>query len=489
MNDKQIEITEKEFPNTFKALRRILNSTGTSEEEIQVDDRRGERNDGNRFFKTSTGDDTNGKIIDKNRKRSSRSRRKLPSSRRDRSFDQVGSRRGHTSGGQMVPRWTGKSIGFSGNSVLTDSQSLKRSLQLRKQLRQTREEYIGVTRRTGYMKPMEMFSPTLQNNGNDGVIMTGSEFLSFITVQTTSSTQTPTEAGDTLILRPINPLLLPGTRIKQYAELFQKYCFLDLTVEFVPSISSLQNGSLILMFQYDPTVNYTVTTSDPEELMRLALSHVGANLFNVYDYGRTVLVKFKDSLNSYYIQDGTNSRQEMQAIFLCLAASNFVNDEPELNLGSLFMHYHVRFDERALIEAESNAQSFTWSPSVLTNTLTFSTTGVDTTVALKVAGFPSIPVFRKEFIYVMRCSDTLTSPSTYTVYDSHGDYRLFNKGSIWFGRVVNDSSSAVMFLYSTLEDAMENETDDGPVRWRIAPTGADVITAGFCTVLALPIHA
>lgn len=478
MNDKTNQ--KEEFSETTQTLRRILGTIRESQKVSGKDELRTTRDDSYNNRISVKGDGARGPINEQITKRNSRQRDKFYPSGRSRSNDKMGTRRTNPNGGKMVSGRTRKS---NGGSTLKKNEHI-RSQRQKKLLKQTREEYIGVTRRTGYQKPMEMFAPTVRTNGDDSIIMTGSEFLDFVTVNTTAHTS-PTEPGDTIAFVPLNPMLLSGTRLAQMASLYQKYKYLDVTVEFVPSISSLQDGSLIMLYAYDPTENFSTTTSDKSELMRLALSHLGANMFNVYDYGRTVLTTREDALNNYFTKDGVNCRQEMQAIFLCIAGSTYTNDVSQLTLGSFVIHYHVRFDQRALIEPISLNESYLVFPDSGTTTTTFFTLSADTSIALNQAAFSGFSLRHENMVYIIKIDESAVAEAVvFLGYDKRGDYDMFKQGSIWFGRFLTESNSAPMYIYSDLEQACDGNLDN-PVQWAATVTGAVTFDSFHGTVTGI----
>jgi len=297
---------------------------------------------------------------------------------------------------------------------------------------------------------------------------------------------TPTSAGDVLLVMPMNPELLVGTRLSQYSSLYEKYKHHDVVFEYVPSIPATQDGSLIMFCVYDVQENYSVTTNDQTELMRLALGHEGANIFNVYDYGRTTLFDTPDSLKSYYLDvDGGDAREEMQAYLVIVAGSNYTNTSTgALTLGCIVAHYCTDFHCRAISRVTSNIATtlynFAANPSNTTFETLISTGGVGLVVSI-------IGVAAKlDQIFMIRVvSDVKVGGNTQRVYDETGEMTLMSKGSIWYGRVPTEGVPAYMKIFSSLEGAMEMNLEGGQTRWVFAVSTTTM--TGYIEIQSIPI--
>lgn len=464
MNEKQLK---EFFPESFESLKQLLSRSESLEEEQKSTQQEGDGEnslqDGQSTWRNQSGKQ---KPFRTTQNRTSRQGSIVRVKRSNRSIDRLGQRRSNTKGRRLGTK--------SNNKPISQLPHIK----FRNNLKEMREEYIGVTRRSGYMKPLEMLQPTVSNTTDDSVIVQGSEFLQFVQVITSGTSHSnPSQPGDILAFVPLNPQLLSGTRLAQMSSLYQKYKFLDITFEFVPSVPSLQDGSLIMLCVYDPTENYSNTTTDPVELMRFALSHQGANLFNVYDYGRSILFDQPDSLQSYFIKEGNSSRQEMQACFLIVAGSSFTNSTSPLTLGSIVMHYHCKLLVRDIIDPVDTTLSVVDLGISTTNTLTWNEITVDSPVAIKQAVILLTPDLGR--IYVLRVTQSITGDNP-LCYDQDVDvYPLFSRGSIWFGRFQYDTSTQPLYIYSNFERALDLTTSSEPVRWSQALTGATAITCRF----------
>lgn len=482
MNDKQNSKTQEEFPETFRTLRKILSSNNGSGRSTRQDVPVGARSNtdqtggNNKQYNSTIVRTENGG------KRTNRQRNKFYTNRRGRSNNKMGTRRPNTNGDRILSKRSG-GLGNKSNTVKKITNNLKNQ----------RNETIGVTRRTGYLKPMEMKAPEITNEGQDGVRIVGSEFLGFVDVRTTDNVTSFSQPGSVVRLIPLNPLLLSGTRVAQLASMFQKYLWLDMTIEFVPSVPSTQDGAFIMFFVYDPNENFTVTTSSTDELMRLAIAHQGANMFNVYDYGRTSLILHPDSLSSYFVDDGSNARQEMQAYFVMMAASTFSREGASvLTAGSLVMHYHIRLMTRNLTEPLSLELSgqFAFNDGVTEVQDWFLTANgnIDSDNPAYMRSTLFDGQITKSYIIVLYVNDILgIGGQPYEVYDQHGTYTLYDKGSAWFLRPIHDGSDAEYYIYTTFESALESDFEATAVRWSTSFLGTLFVTSGNFNYRAIPL--
>jgi len=356
------------------------------------------------------------------------------------------------------------------NKQVKSKQGLRNNLttvQLFKQnLQQTTRESVGVTRRTGYGKPLQLMQPKETPMRGGGVNCVGSEFLDFVGVYPSSvaSPLAATTAGDVLMVYSMNPQMLAGTRLAQMATLYQKYKFHHCTFEYVPSTPSTQDGSLMMFTVYDPAENYSVTTNNPTELMRLALAHQGANIFNSYDYGRTTMFSNPDSLLDYYNYGGEDAREEMQGYFVILAASSFTNTSTaKLTIGSVVMHYDCSFYVRDITEPVSFNSYQTYNFAAQLVLATFPNIVSGQAVALNSSATAIVP--HTDFLYILKFVANLkVNGADLLVFDETGQMTFGSKGSIWYGRYVDENSIAALAIYSSMEFAMDPSYVDTTIK-------------------------
>lgn len=322
---------------------------------------------------------------------------------------------------------------------------------------------VGVTRQKGYLAPMTFRAPMTRPSGQDSIRMVGSEYLKTVKVVSRQG-QNPTVAGNIISITHMSPLMLSGTRLAQVASTYQKYKYQNVTFEFIPSISSLQDGSLIMFVSYEPAENYTISTSNEDELLRLAFSHKGANSFNVYDYGRCTLTKVPDSLKWYFtnIVD-TDPEEQEQGAFYVVASSSYTNvvEEGELTLGRIFIHYDVHLSTRAITDPVSTSESWNTQSTTTATALLQNLTG-DLPLQFKWAPFQNGQLPKLNFIYIIYAMVDFdyNSNGPIQIYDEKGEQIFATKGSIWYGRATDegtDGTDGPITIYPDYRSALFDE--------------------------------
>lgn len=384
-----------------------------------------------------------------------------------------------------------KTVVVKGDKVLMTTDQLSRMV-ISKPLREKKRGKVntsmknergkGLTRRKGYKEPMSFRQPE-EKYTDYGMTVGGSEFLTFLQVygSGTTSPLAPTQAGDTLYTIPLQPEMMAGTRIEILARNYQKYKWEFVDIEFVPSVPVTQDGSLMMTVVYDPLENTSVTTTDTSELMRMFLSHKGANIFNICDYGRCSLTKQPDTLKNYYVDgNGTDFRDALQAYFLCCAGSSYTNTSTTgFSAGSFVIHYKIHFYVRDIVEPVSLNITGTHIFSELTTNNTFSSLTVDAAVALTstCALVPSHTDYL--FQLTFRQSIDITGFSPLSVYDTTGQMSFGMRGSVWWGRFQTEAATAPLYIYSSMENAMDPDLTNKVVRWNQTITSGLAINSGY----------
>jgi hypothetical protein len=319
-------------------------------------------------------------------------------------------------------------------------------------------------------------------NGIDGVLVTGSEYLTSITVLTYNPSLTiETSAGDCIYSVPIHPKFFSGTRLLALARLYQKYKYRRLIFEYIPTVPSTQSGSLLMFMTYDPEQNIFVL-SDEDTRLREAMSHTGAQMFNVYTYGRCHLDDDKQ-LDWYDFETGNEPRFEMQGVFNIMAASIFdpitVDPGDLLTLGNIVIHYEIELVERGLTDDPSTTLNLTWQnggstawntvfdpnfllttgPCAISQSYWASLFGGPLSYEYIIVAIPQIPLNTTGGLHLVKTQNT---PSTY----------LFGAGSVWYLYPWFDSANTWIGVSDSLSTALLKEKDTYLLS---AVTGTDLI--------------
>ncbi len=333
--------------------------------------------------------------------------------------------------------------------------------------------YLNNIRRVGYSMPMPFMRPNIKTkrgryrdrggNLSDGCVVTGSEFIGSVSVNTTANVQ-PTQAGDIIYTLFANPILMPGTRLYELALLYQHFKFRRLTLEYVPAVSNTYPGDLGLGVVYD--------ADDPLNLVvgsdvrrREFMSLDGANVGKVMDFLRTDLRCNEDTLLDYFVHPGDNGRQFMQAYMPVMAFTTFdpVTTETTKTLGELIIHYEMELDARS-IDRETLPIATTTLTMNNTAANLFTNIAAQNQVAILPAAYTGTLTMRPGYVAVITPLTNFQSPGpVYQAVDtsSGANIRLFSQGSVWFGCVV--APNAGIYIFLDIDDAIDKNTENAAV--------------------------
>jgi hypothetical protein len=305
-------------------------------------------------------------------------------------------------------------------------------------------------------------------SGLDGVAVSGTEFLTSVVATSTGSTlPPPTQTGDALYTIPLHPKFLIGSRLLQFAALYQKYKYKRLVVEYIPIVPSIQDGSLLMFYSYDPDDNI-FTNMNGDIIMREAMARQGSHMFNVYTYGRVHLVD-DGTLDWYFFRSGGEARFENQGQLFVMAASTFSDQlgENQITLGNLVIHYEVEFCERSLSDLiEIPSYQVINHPGIwqelFMNTLAGMPLQVDMSELRML--IPALVGVTTGWMLVIVCNETaLLDGNPMHVHTSEFPsgigVTLFELGSIWYIYPSNDAPHAHAWISTSLEMSFAQEPD------------------------------
>jgi hypothetical protein len=318
-----------------------------------------------------------------------------------------------------------------------------------KTLKQSKTKHVvGINRRVGYDMPMPFLEPVETSKSFDTVRITGSEFITTVSVKTTDFT-TPTQPGDVIYNLPISPTFMPGTRLSQLAKLYQKYRYTNLVFEYVPIVPSIQDGAILMYIVEDPNENPSLIT-DPDTRLRNDMAHKGAHMFNVYTYGRTFLTKGNDSYNWYFIYNDDEPRLNNQGQFFIVASSLFTNENTSLTLGQIIMHYDIEFTARTMNDNMPGPRYIDYE---IVNFFEDHFVNFQQGEPYAFVSSTNLPGI-ENMVYVIRCTRELLvggSPVSCNTELEDG-IQFFSQGSVWYATC--KATNTHMEIYPTLDDAL-----------------------------------
>jgi len=171
----------------------------------------------------------------------------------------------------------------------------------------------------------------------------GSDFVGTVTVRAGA-------VGSQRILHawPISPSAFPGTRLTQFASLYEFFRFTKLQLRYVPAVPVTLACQLCLYVDLDPKDDPAVITN-PDALVRQAVAQTGAQQWNFHTAKSTPLAMRTDQQFYFTGEDRSNVRFSQQGVAYLIQITDpvNVNGEPiatDLQAGSIFFDWSVDFN-------------------------------------------------------------------------------------------------------------------------------------------------
>lgn len=197
------------------------------------------------------------------------------------------------------------------------------------------------------------------------VIEKGIDFLEGLATSSlnTNSDGTIGAVGDILMVKEISPRALSNTRLQKISELYQRYIFDEVVIDYVPSINVTQSGQLIGYFDTDPA------DEPPPGLdgINYANSHGGV-LFQISTPCSFRMPIIRDrTYYTNYTDPFSDERFKIQAVFRVLAVTTLPSGSA---LGSFNMKYacSLELPQMDVTGAPSASSTYGGYSSALTTT-------------------------------------------------------------------------------------------------------------------------
>ena len=186
--------------------------------------------------------------------------------------------------------------------------------------------------------------------GQDHCVVTGTDYLAapileeLGTLLPTSTVSQVNKTGAIVMTQMINPWRFPGTRLFQFANLFQKFYFLECSIQFISAVPATTAGQWLCAFDNDPTF---MPVGGPQAVLRTMMAHKGRRLAHVFENWemRAPPVVQKDF---YCDARGMDLRLNNQAIFIASLASPIktqTGENLQSNAGTFVLKWKVRFSQ------------------------------------------------------------------------------------------------------------------------------------------------
>lgn len=261
----------------------------------------------------------------------------------------------------------------------------------------------------------------------------------------------------------LNPNAFTISRQKVMSSLWQRFRYKKVTIEYIPSVSKLVGGQLLMWCDLDPNVNIS-TYAGTEFMSRAAFARDHHLLFNTGDHV-AMEVSFTGDDYWYYLADGDDTRLNIQAmISTMLHASPIFSSVPTATttLGSLVIHYEIEFcgaavgDDVTIVPdsgsitcstASSNSAATGWGTmgqSAATNAGMFACSPAITSWMSN-----ATPGIYKMFI------GTSAAPVYPTLYDQDNLQNItLAPGMLIYGRLMNLGGNIIMYHFSSVQAAL-----------------------------------
>lgn len=151
--------------------------------------------------------------------------------------------------------------------------------------------------------------------------------------------------GELLFRREIAPRAFGATRVNKLSELYQRFIFSRLIINYVPAANRTQSGQLIAFFDTDPQDSVPTGIAG----LNYAKAHGGV-LFQISEPANIAMPIIKDrTYYTSYEDVDEDERFKVQAVFYVLAVTAL---PASTALGSFSVDYSIKFD---LPQMEVNA--------------------------------------------------------------------------------------------------------------------------------------
>lgn len=176
--------------------------------------------------------------------------------------------------------------------------------------------------------------------GNDRCSVSGEDFIH--TLQLNELPNSRNFAGAVLFPQYVNPWRLPGTRLTQFANLFQRFKFTRFTVKYIPAVPATVAGQIIMCTDTDAT---WAPVGDTQDVIRMMMAHKDRIMFHVFDNAKAVI---PGTSKPEYMCDaqGQDVRVNNQGVFWAALVSPVVKqDGAEWTgaVGSFVLEWEVTF--------------------------------------------------------------------------------------------------------------------------------------------------
>jgi hypothetical protein len=184
-------------------------------------------------------------------------------------------------------------------------------------------------------RKMPRLSSSINENGNTVDVLAGTDFIQAVTADSTGN-----QPGDILFKQEISPSVFLETRLKQFADLYQRYRFKRIVFLYEPIANATQSGQVLGYADFD--VDNQLTLNSPENLS-IAAAHQGEAITQIWEpmlFDMGQVFTFTDLYTEAGSSESSDPRLSIQGVFYLIAASVLQGSIP---LGNIYVDYEIEF--------------------------------------------------------------------------------------------------------------------------------------------------
>jgi hypothetical protein len=194
--------------------------------------------------------------------------------------------------------------------------------------------------------------------GNDRCVITGEDFVHTLELNPTPNSRN--FSGAVLFPQYMNPWRIPGSRLTQFANLFQRFKFRKFNIRYIPAVPATVAGQIIMCIDTDAT---WTPVGDTQDVVRMMMAHKDRVMFHVFDNARCVT---PSTSKPEYMCDaqGQDIRVNNQGVFWAVLVTQVVKQDGgdwTNAVGSFVLDWEIEFTAARILAPQritSNAATY-----------------------------------------------------------------------------------------------------------------------------------
>ena len=210
----------------------------------------------------------------------------------------------------------------------------------------------GKNPRSGITPKMSGFKEvkTSMKRTNGGVTITGQDYIRNVTFR--DDPENLNFSGAVVGAHFLNPWRFPGSRLSQFANLYQKYVFKKAKIRYIPAVPATVAGQMIICFDTDPTY---APLGSSDGVIRSMMAHKNRKIFHVFD-DISMDLPLAGRVPLFCDEKGQDLRLNNQAVFWIAMVAPTVTgtgEEWKAAVGSFVIEWEVEFMTQRIEKMQS----------------------------------------------------------------------------------------------------------------------------------------